>query len=265
MAVVLAISVPKEAHPQVGAFGAAAALGAQGESAHAGSPVFTEHGRVLDRGRTSFSAVGGLTTGSIALQGGGTEGWDFFQLLLSGFLAPVDDLTVGAILSTVNNISFETAEGSSGIGDLSLYGKYRLGGRAGTDLAAVAQLVLPTGETGFGREGLAIAGGLAVSRQLDDASLHASGTLAIPTDDADGDPFVTLSAAGVFGLNDRIGLSAEGALQIGDDTFFSAGPAVRLRASDNVFVDGGVLFPLVTPDSPADSDVAFFVGVNVGG
>ena len=56
MAVVLAISVPKEAHPQVGAFGAAAALGAQGESAHAGSPVFTEHGRVLDRGRTSGSS-----------------------------------------------------------------------------------------------------------------------------------------------------------------------------------------------------------------
>lgn len=261
-AIVAALALPTAVHGQVGAFGAAAALGAQGESAHAGAPVLTESALVLGQGRTSFSAVGGLTSGSVTSPGG-TADWTYFQLLLSGFIAPAEDLMVGAILSTVNSVSFDGFEGSSGVGDLTLYGKYRIGGDAETDLSAIGRVILPTGADGFGQNNVAFGGGLAVSRQTNNGSLHAAGFLGVPTGD-DGDAFVNLSGAAVFGVTDRIGVSGEASLIAGSDTFFSIGPAIRFRASDNVFLDGGIMIPLVTPDG-TDSDFGLLFGVNIGG
>lgn len=263
---ILTISAPAGAHAQAGALGAAAALGAAGASAHSGAPVFTESGRVLEQGRFAGSAVGGYTTGTLVPGTPNEEGWSVFQLLVSGFFAPAENLTLGAILPVVNSVSFDNFDGESGIGDLNLYGKYRFAGDDMTDISVIGQLALPTGKEGFGLESVAIAAGLGASRQTDWGSLHASGSVIIPTDDLDGDPYVALSGAGVFGLSDQIGLSAEGSLLIGDETALSVGPAIRFRASDNVFIDGGLILPLVVPnDDFVDVDLGLLFGVNIGG
>lgn len=272
---------PSLASAQAGAIGAAVAVGGGVDNAHVGAPVLTEHAGTLAEGTWALSLHGGYTSGGIGI---GTTSVDFtfIQSVVGAFYGFTDDLTFGAILFPYNSVSFDVSDGTesvsesgSAIGDLALYGKYRLSESADgrTAFAAIAQVQLPTAgdaDVGglmvpMGLEGVALGLGGAVSHRQDNSSFHASALLAVPTDDADGDPSVNLGAAGVFGLSDRIGVSGEAVVGIGDETAFEVGPGIRIQASDNVFLDAAALF-LVGTSSDADPyDWGLAFGVNIGG
>ncbi len=263
-AVALAIALPAGAHAQVGALGAAAALGVSDENAHVGAPVLTEHARVLEQGRFSFSAVGAWTTGDIA-----GVNFDVYQLLLSVFAAPIDNLTVGVINRTLTSVSVDVAgvDSQSGFGDTELYAKYQFAESSdgATSGAIIGAVDLPTAEEGFGLEKVAFGAGLAVSRVLGNGSLHGAATVGIPTDEVDGDVTLNLSAAGVVGLGGRIGVSAEVLASISSETVLNGGPALRLRASDNVFIDAGAFFNIASSFDERLFDFGLVAALNIGG
>jgi len=280
----MAALLPSLASAQAGAVGAAVAVGGGIENAHVGAPIQSEHARTLGAGRTSFAVYGGLTTGSAAAVPGVDVSFDFLQTVLGGFYGVSDDFTIGAILFPVNRVSVtatntstgaSASESGSAIGDLSLYGKYRLGESADgrTSFAAIGRLQLPTaGEADFGGtpvtlglSGVGIGVGGAVSHLSNNSSFHASALLGIPTDDSDGDPSVGLSGAVVFGVSDRVGLSAEVLASLGDETQFTGGPGVRFQASDNVFLDAAALFLIGSSVDQNPFDYGLLFGLNIGG
>lgn len=277
--VVAALS-PAMASAQAGAVGAAVAVGGGVENAHSSAPIQSEHALTLGTGRTAFTVHAGLTSGSV----GSNASFEVIQTLIGGFYGVSDDLTIGAILFPVTNISLDVtdptsgasfSESGSGVGDLSLYGKYALGESADgrTSFAAIASLELPTAGTAdlggtpisLGLDGVAIGIGGAVSHRASSSSFHGSAQLAIPTSDLDGDAFVRLGGAAVFGVSDRVGLSGEVLANVGSETQFTGGPGVRFQASDNVFLDVAALFLLGSSISEDPFDYGLVVGLNIGG
>jgi hypothetical protein len=261
--------VPGGAHAQVGAIGAASALGVSDANAHVGAPVLTEHAGVLPAKHWSAGAVGGWTTGKYDLISDELK-FDVVQILLGGYWAPRQDLTVGAVIRAHNSVSVEIgglSEETSGVGDLLLYGKYQFhsSGDGLTRLAGLATLDLPTADEGFGLDGPAFSTGLAASRGLANGSLHASALVGVPTSDLDGDPYLGLTAAGVFGLGERLGLSGELMATVGQETVVNAGPALRYRASQRAFIDVGLVFNLASTFDESPFDVGLVLGVNMGG
>lgn len=264
--------LPASGGAQVGAVGAAVGAGVADENAHTGSPILGESAVVLPERGWTGSAYGGMSFGNDVTVTGLPGGADFtfFQLLLGVFYAPLENLTVGALAFPVSRVEVESGGQSaedSGFGDVALYGKYRFYESPDglTSVAALAQVGLPTGESGFGNEGVSLFGGLAASRTLDGGSLHGGAGVGIPMDDADGDPYVSFSASGVLGLTERVGLSLELLGDVGDESIVSAGPGVRVRAADRLFLDGAVVLRLGSTFDEEAYDYGVILGVNFGG
>jgi hypothetical protein len=227
----------------------------------------------MPKGSWAAGAFAGITSGGF--EDGFTSGTDFSftQVLLGAFYAPSDRLTVGVSVFPYAAFSLDNDIGSadeSGRGDASLYAKYQIASSENTSVAGVASLGLPVGDDTFGAEGASFGLGVVVSHTANLMSLHGSLGFMMPTDDLDGNAVIDFNAALMYAAQDNLTLGVE---LLGSSTTFEGiddryttidlGPGARLRASERLFLDAGLLFNLSTSIGESPFDYGFVFGATL--
>lgn len=272
--------VPAGVSGQIGALAAAAAAAGgeagsgTGEYALAGAPIFAESGLVLNQG-WALGAFGVTTGTSIDFsdpQGGsGTLDFTVTSLSLGGFAAVGERAMVGAVLVPYASaeVSFGGASVSaSGLGDLTLFGKLSLSEGPRTRLAATASVLLPVGDDDVSDGSTSFAVGVGASHVLDPrTSLHGGLSLGFASSDSDeeGDDSSTtvgFNGALVRNLSERAWLSGEllGNASGGAWSVLLA-PGFRYRAGEQLFVDVGLAFGILSSDDVEPLDYGLAAGV----
>lgn len=268
--------LPAGVSGQIGALAAAAAAAggeAGGEYALAGAPIFAESGMVLDQGWAlgAFGVTTGTSMDFSDPQGGsGTLDVSVTSLSLGGFAAVGERAMVGAVL--VPYASAEVSIGnssasSSGLGDLNLFGKLALSEGPRTRLAATASVGLPVGEDDVSAGSTTLSVGVGASHVLDPrTSLHGGVALGFSSSDSEdegGDgTLVGFNGAVVRSLSERAWLSGE---LLGNSTGGAwsvlLAPGFRYRAQEQLFVDVGLAFGLLSSDDVEPLDYGLAAGV----
>jgi hypothetical protein len=271
--ILVLVAAATPAAGQVGAIGGAPGGVIAGSGDLARSPIFTESAYTLAKSSWSASAFGGYTSGSF--EDGVTTGTDFnfTQLLLGGFYAPSDRLTVGASLFAYSSVSVSNSFGSadeSGHGDASLYGKYQVWNNGSTSIAGIASLGLPIGDDNFGAQGASFGLGGAISHNADRVSVHGSLGFTIPTDDTDGSTTTNFTGALMYAAQPKLTLGLEllgstTKIDVIDEryTTIDLAPSARLSVGDRVFLDGGLIFNVSTSPGQSPYDYGFVFGATL--
>lgn len=259
-------ATPAPGAAQIGAIGAVpGAAGADGS--FAGSPIFTESATMLPRGRLSAGAHIAAVSQAMMLEGTEVE-VTVSQVLAGVSYAPVEGLMLGFRASPY--IAFEASSqfGSvdqSGHGDAFFDARYRLWRAPGgqTQLAANGSVQIPLGDEFFGAEGAALGLGAAISHQLDRLGLHGALGASVPLDEADGQTAMNFSAAGVFGVTERIWLNLEmiGVASDGEH-IVNLAPGARIGLGQRAFLDIGVLVN-ASSSVGAPFDSAALLGISI--
>lgn len=265
-AVGLALAMP--AHAQIGAFGGApAALSSGDESTHFAMPIMGESAVFSPAGTLAGALMIGYTMGTLSLPGADIE-YGVTQTAGSIHYAVSERAVIGASVRPWNQVSL-THSGStvseSGLGDASVHGRYRLwqSADAQTALAVFGSVSLPLGEDGFGSEGVATGLGLAVSRQLEAASLHASAGALVPTDEVDGEAVVSVTAGGMYRVGARTSVGGDIVTRFSDGEYVSdLVPGIRFQFSPRVMLDAAVLVNMAT-SLPAVYDSGLVIAVRM--
>ncbi len=248
----VAVAVPAAAVAQIGAFGGASSTPSIGdEAAHHGTPVLIESAAFPIAGAMGGSLQTSFTTGSVDSPGFAFE-YGVTQTAASLYYAVSDAFVVGVSFQPWGQVSLSqggVTESESGRGDAALYGKFRVWGSGdGRSTAAIAGAVgLPVSADGFGAEGVTLGITLAASRQLDGASLHAAAGVAIPTDEMDGDPVLSLGGGAMYRLGARASMGGELLARFSNGEYIAdLAPTARFQISPRVVIDGAFLLNAAT-------------------
>lgn len=258
-ACILALAqAPTEAHAQVGAIGAAPVAVVSGDRLDAGTtmhvlqpPILSQSGMQLGAGQGAGSLIAASTLGSVDLfTGAGLLSVDFTynEFVIGGYYAPSDRLSLGLAMFPYIGVELEAAglerEEASGRGDAARFGKYQLWRSANgrTRISGIGSVGLPIGESDYGAHGASFGIGGAASHQLDRVSLHGSVSVAVPTDDRDGDTVLTLSAAAVYALSPRVALALELTRpSTSDVSYVHFAPGARFRIGNRASLAASLL------------------------
>ncbi len=225
------------------------------------APVFTASALVLEQGRVSVG-VNGLYLGFDEEELGFTEGVDISAIQLSAGLAfgVTDWLTVGAAVPWARaTAEFEGEEDdASGLLDTEIFARARLWRSADdrTKLAGLGAMTLKTASGDFETEDFDedpdFQVGAAVTHALDRASLHGSLSYILAGGgefeglEIDGNNALDFTAATVFSASEKLKASGEVSIVVPDegDTATTLAGGLRYLASQNLYVDGGILLPI---------------------
>jgi hypothetical protein len=262
----LGLAVAGQAAPlnaQIGAIAAAPAV-AGGQDAAAGAPLLMEHAFLLPQGQVALTALSGATVGSVAvptLGGVVTVDFTYQQLLVGVYYALTDRFNIGVAAAPYLAFSLE-AQGTTveehGRGDVLIGGKYSLweAPDGATRVASYGSVLLPLGQTGWGREGTLLGLGLTAGRRLERVTLHAAVGVDVPTDQDDGDTAINLAGAGVYAASPRVALSMElFGVAAGGESQVTVAPGVRLQLGSSVALSLAAMFNAHTslPQKPYDA------------
>lgn len=255
----LLFAAPRDAGAQLGAIGAAFGVTGEGDPLE-NAPIFTESALTFERGSWGVAGYGLYASASdFGLEGLPGVSFDahLVQTTLGAAYGIIDRFTVGALLNPYIDVSVETEglgeEGEAdlnGFGDSEVFGRFQFWRSASEDTkaAVLGSVYLPTGdeEEGVGLlNGVAFSLGGALSHHIQRVTLHGEVAVDIPTDDLDGDETWRYNGALILAATDRIGISGEFLGASGNDqTSSTLAPGVRIRASENVYVDAAAQFPL---------------------
>lgn len=264
------------ASAQIGALAAAAAAAGSGEYALAGAPIFSESGLVLTEGW----AVGafGVTQRTTYSASDGFEEFDFeftqTNLAVGAFFAAGDRAMLGAVLnpyvsaeSTVDGFSGS----SSGLGNLTAFGKLALTTEGSTRVAATASVELPTGDEEVASTTSTVSVGLGASRALaSDLSIHGAAEFSLLQDDEDtrnfdeGGNIFSLDGAVVKQLNPKAWLSGEVLASFSDGEYqVLLAPGARFQAGERVYIDVGLALGALSSDAIEPIDYGLAIGATL--
>ncbi len=277
--------IPGDANGQVGAIGAAPMVVASGESLGVGTgahalqpPIWTGSGMQVGAGQWAGSATVASTPGTVQL-GPVEAGFNYDQFVIGAFYAPSDRSTLGFSMFPYIGIGLEATglgrKETSGRGDAAVFGKYQLwrSGNGKTRVSGVGSIQLPIGESGYGANGTVIGLGGAVSHQLERLSLHGSLSVAVPTDDQDGETAMNVSAAAVYGVSPRVALAlelnrestslADGFGGTVDLAYVHLAPGTRFRIGNSLILTTSLLTTLSSSVDVKPFDYAFALGLEL--
>lgn len=261
---------------QIGALAAAAAAaGAGGEYALAGAPVFSESGLVLNDG-WSVGAFGVTQSTSYSAFDGFNEfdvDYTATNLAVGAFFAAGDKAMIGAVINPRVSAEFSSgglSESTSGLGNMTVSGKFALSSGGSSQLAATASVELPVGDEDLTSQTATISVGLGASKQLAaDLSLHGGASIGMTMDDGDtqfdeGGTALSFSGAVVKQLNPKAWLSGEllGSSFDGEYQVLLA-PGARFRAGERVFIDVGLAIGALSSDAVDPIDYGLAIGATL--